>query len=163
MSSVARKFLYQQLTDFLLTKLPKRYHGNFYSWMDNIKLLDVGRRVTQNGIEVAHIKYDAILWLEAFPYREISAPLIMAFIQVWLNENDAIREALDLYETDINLEILDAKTADLIFTVNFQEAITAIEDREGELVIDGVNYQLEEIEIYYADDVEVKVTNNELN
>lgn len=157
MSDLKRKFLYQQLTDFLLTKLPKRYHGNFESWMDNIKLLNMGRQVTQNGIEVAHIKYDAILWFEAFPYREISAPLVMALVQVWLDENDESRDVLDLYESDINLEILDDKTADLIFTIHFQEAITAIEDSQGDLTINGLNYRLDDIEIAYAEEIEVQV------
>ncbi|WGE32548.1 phage tail protein [Actinobacillus genomosp. 2] len=156
MSSV-RKFLYQQLTDFLLTKLPKRYHGNFHSWMDKIKLINAGRNVTDLGLEVAHIKYDAVLWFEVFPYREISAPLIMAMIQVWLDENDAIRERLDLYETDIDLDILDDKTADLVFTINFQEPLTAQKDPNGELVIDGESYRLDEIEIYYAEEIDVEV------
>lgn len=160
MSDLKRKFLYQQLTDFLLTKLPKRYHGNFYSWIENGKLVNQGKNVTVNGIEVAHLKYDAVLWFDSFPYREIQAPLIMAYIQVWLNENDLLRDQLDHYESDFDLDILDDKTADLSFTISFEEPLTAMENNEGPLMIDGVHYQLQDIEIYYAEDVEVKVVND---
>lgn len=154
--ATVKKFLYQQLTDFLLTKLPKRYHNNFYSWMENGKLIDQGRNVTEYGVEIAHIQYDAILWFEAFPYKEINASMLMAHIQLWLNENDEMRCRLDTQESDFDLEIIDDNTADLSFTVSFREPLTAVKDEYGELQIGGENYRLDEIEIYYAEEVDVE-------
>ena len=115
---LTRRFLYQQLTDFLLMKLPKRYHKNFYSWFENGKLINQGKAVTHNGIEIAHIKYDAVLWFDEFPYREINAAMLMAYIQIWLNENDCSRDQLDNYESDVDLEILDDQIADLSFKLS---------------------------------------------
>ena len=83
--ATVKKMLYQQLTDFLLTKLPKRYHGNFYSWIEDGKLLNEGRQVTENGIEVCHLSYNGVFHFEALPFHEISPAYLMAVIQVWVN------------------------------------------------------------------------------
>jgi len=137
--------LYQQLTDFLLTKLPKRYHGNFYSWIEDGKLLNEGRQVTENGIEVCHLSYNGVFHFEALPFNEISPAYLMAFIQVWVNENDQMRDVLDDGEIPFDLDIA------------FREPLTAIEDSEGKLKIDGVNYRLDEIEVFTAEEIDVVV------
>ncbi|UWZ92176.1 phage tail protein [[Pasteurella] aerogenes] len=156
-----KKYLYQQLTEFLLTKLPKRYHKHFYSWMEDGKLINQGSKLTYNGIEVAHIRYKAVLWFDQFPFTEIDATLLMSLIQVWLNENDLLRDTLDFHETDFELEILDEKTADLIFMIDFQEPITAMRDPQGELSIEGENYRLDEIDVYCAQQIDVEVVKGE--
>ena len=145
--ATVKKMLYQQLTDFLLTKLPKRYHGNFYSWIEDGKLLNEGRQVTDNGV----------FHFEALPFNEISPAYLMAFIQVWVNENDPMRDVLDEGEIPFDLDIIDDNTADLIFTIAFREPLTAMEDSEGELKIDGVNYRLDEIEVFTAEEIDVVV------
>ena len=81
----------------------------------------------------------------------------MAFIQVWVNENDQMRDVLDDGEIPFDLDIIDDNTADLIFTIAFREPLTAIEDSEGELKIDGVNYRLDEIEVFTAEEIDVVV------
>ncbi|NBH76376.1 phage tail protein [Rodentibacter pneumotropicus] len=155
--AAVKKMLYQQLTDFLLTKLPKRYHGKFYSWMENGKLVNQGRQVTDNGIEICHIQYDGILFFDEFPFKEISPAYLMALIQIWLNEHDYMRDILDNHETPFDIEIINDDVADMSFTISFQEPLTAIEDGNGELEIDGTRYTLSEIEIFTADEIDIEV------
>ena len=155
--ATVKKMLYQQLTDFLLTKLPKRYQVNFYSWIEDGKLLNEGRQVTENGIEVCHLSYNGVFHFEALPSNEISPAYLMAFIQVWVNENDQMRDVLDEGEIPFDLDIIDDKTADLIFTIAFREPLTAMEDKNGELEIGGVNYRLDSIEIFTAEEIDVVV------
>ena len=155
--ATVKKMRYQQLTEFLLTKLPKRYHGNFYSWIEDGRLLNEGRQVTENGIEVCHLSYNGVFHFEALPFNEIPPAYLMAFIQVWVNENDQMRDVLDDGEIPFDLDIIDDNTADLIFTIAFREPLTATEDSEGELKIDGVNYRLDEIEVFTAEEIDVVV------
>lgn len=155
--ATVKKMLYQQLTDFLLTKLPKRYHGNFYSWMENGKLVNLGKQVTDNGIEICHIQYDGILFFDEFPFKEISPAYLMALIQIWLNENDEMRNILDNYETPFDIEIINDDVADMSFTISFQEPLTAIEDSRGELEIDGISYRLDNIAVFTAEEIDLDV------
>ena len=154
--AAVKKMLYQQLTDFLLTKLPKRYHGNFYSWMENGKLVNQGKQVTNNGIEICHIQYDGILFFNEFPFKEISPAYLMALIQILLNENDDMRDCLENYETPFDIEIINDDVADMSFTISFQEPLTAIEDKNGELDIDNKKYSLSTIDVWIAKEIELE-------
>ena len=157
MANLKRKMLYQQLTDFLLNKLPKRYQANFESWIENGKLINQGKQVTENGVEIAHISYDAVLFFNEFPFVEIRPDYLMAWVQIWLNENDLMRDQLDQYETDFDIEMVSDELADLTFTIAFQEPITAVKDSAGgQLEIDGEKYRLDEIEILTAQEIEIE-------
>ena len=62
---------------------------------------------------------------------------------------------LDEGEIPFDLDIIDDNTADLIFTIAFREPLTAIEDSEGKLKIDGMNYRLDDIEVFTAEYIDV--------
>ncbi len=156
MANLKRKMLYQQLTDFLLSKLPKRYQANFESWIENGKLINQGKQVTDEGVEIAHISYDAVLFFNEFPFVEIRPDYLMAWVQIWLNDNDPMRDNLDQYETDFDIEMVSDELADLTFTIAFQEPLTAVKDSAGQLEIDGERYRLDEIEILTAQEIEIE-------
>ena len=156
MANLKRKMLYQQLTDFILGKLPKRYQANFESWIENGKLINQGKQVTTEGLEIAHISYDAVLFFNEFPFVEIRPDYLMAWVQIWLNDNDPMRDTLDQYETDFDIEMVSDELADLTFTIAFQEPITAVKDSAGQLEINGEKYRLDEIEILTAQEIEIE-------
>ncbi len=143
--------LYQQLTEFLKKQLPESYRKNLYSWIEKGSLINQGGDITPTGIEVAHIRYSATLLFNEFPYRKLSAALVMAQIQTWLNEHDELRCQLDFADCDFSLDIYDDDTADLTFDIEFQEPITAVIDPKGTLEIDGQRYKLDEIHIDHAE------------
>ncbi|MCT8824372.1 phage tail protein [Glaesserella parasuis] len=145
-----KKMLYQQLTDYVLEKLPDSYRQNLYSWMENGKLINEGGNVTQTGIVIAHIEYDSVLFFENLPFRKINPYKILAMIQIWLNENEYLRNVMDEYITPFDIEVIDENSAEFSLTIKFREPITAELDSNGDLEIDGERYRLDEIEINEA-------------
>lgn len=155
MANLVKEMKYQELTKHILSKIPDRYRRNFYSWIEDGYLINQGKNITEKGIEIAHLEYTAILFFDEFPYRELSATYLMAIIQLWLNENDELRDIQDEYKIKIDLDILDEKIADLTFSIQFLEPITAIEDNSGNLEIEGKKYRLNEIEITLVNDIDI--------
>lgn len=151
-----KPLLYQQLTKYLQSLLPESYRREFYSWIERGRIINQGADVTENSIELIHIRYNAVLYFDEFPYNQISPQELMVLIQGWLNTNDPMRCQLDLYETDFDLEILDDNTADLTFTIDFQEPITAVKNPQGMITVNGEKYALDEIEVNVADDISVQ-------
>lgn len=147
--------IYQKLLSFLQQQLPARYRKNLLAWIESGSLIDQGRNVTDEGIEIAHIRYKATFLFNELPFNQLNVAEIMANIQVWLNENDELRYQLDFAEIGFDVEIYDDSTADLTFDIEFQEPITAIKSERGKLIIDGENYQINPIPIYVAEEVEV--------
>lgn len=152
---MASVMLYQQLLVFLQQQLPARYRKNLLAWMESGTLIDQGKNITDEGIEIAHIRYKATFLFNELPFNQLNVAEIMANIQVWLNENDELRYQLDFAEIGFDVEIYDDSTADLTFDIEFQEPITAIKSERGKLIIDGENYQINPIPIYVAEEVEV--------
>lgn len=155
---MANLMLYQQLLVFLQQKLPARYRKNLLAWMESGTLIDQGKNVTAEGIEIAHIRYKATFLFNELPFNQINVAEIMAHIQLWLNENDELRYQLDFADTDFDVDIYDDDTADLTFVVEFQEPITATvvtKPAKDTLIIDGISYRINPIEIYIAEEVEV--------
>ncbi|BFQ93152.1 phage tail protein [Gallibacterium anatis] len=154
---MASVMLYQQLLVFLQQQLPARYRKNLLAWMESGTLIDQGKNVTAEGIEIAHIRYKATFLFNELPFNQINVAEIMANIQLWLNENDELRYQLDFADTDFDVDIYDDDTADLTFIVEFQEPITAkaTPPAKDTLMIDGISYRINPIEIYIAEEVEV--------
>lgn len=155
---MASVMLYQQLLVFLQQQLPARYRKNLLAWMESGTLIDQGKNVTAEGIEIAHIRYKATFLFNELPFNQINVAEIMAHIQLWLNENDELRYQLDFADTDFDVDIYDDDTADLTFVVEFQEPITATvvtKPAKDTLIIDGISYRINPIEIYIAEEVEV--------
>lgn len=148
-----RKMRYQQLTEFLLTQLPTRYHRNFYSFMQNGKLINEGRQVTETGVEVAQIEYQAVLYFDQLPFKEINPYNLLGLIQIWLNEHDDWDYRS--FETPFNIDILDDSTAELDITLTFREPITAVQDEAGNVLINEVKHRFDEIEVYTATEIDV--------
>ena len=154
---MANLMLYQRLLGFLQQQLPIRYRKNLLAWIESGTLIDQGKNVTAEGVEIAHIRYKATLLFNELPFNQINVAEIMANIQLWLNENDELRYQLDFADTDFDVDIYDDDTADLTFIVEFQEPITAAATPPAKetLMIDGISYRINPIEIYIAEEVEV--------
>lgn len=152
------KMMYQRLTEYLLPFLPKDYRANFYSWIDQGKLVNQGKRVTEQGLMVGTIETQCIFWFEELPFRKIDPVKIMALIELWLNDNTPCES---FYQTNdeipFDLMLVDDNTADLQFTLNFTDPIYLQQAEGGEFQIEDENYRLEELEINYAENISVEV------
>lgn len=147
-----KKMRYQQLSDHLLRHLPESYHANFYAWMEKGKLRNEGRQVTDSGVEIAQLDYEAVFFFDKLPFRTINPYKLLALVQVWLNEHGEYNRD---FESDVNIEMIDDNTAELDITLQFSEPITAERDDEGDLVIDGERYRFDEIDVQTVDVIDI--------
>ncbi|KMK51477.1 hypothetical protein RO21_06065 [[Actinobacillus] muris] len=154
------KLLYHRLTEYVLSLLPAHYRGNLYSWMESGKIINEGRNVTTHGIEIAHLEYEATLLFNELPFEQVNPLKLMVLIQNWLNEQDAMRYRLDIYEDPFDLEILDDSTADLAMQIKIREPILATEVETSDVEIDGICYELAPFEIWQQP-TELKIAIND--
>lgn len=148
---------YQQLTDYLLQFLPKDYQRNFYSWIENGRLINRGRDVTEKGNLLAVMETDCVFWFEELPFRKISPKKLMALIEIWLNENSDCEHFPDGNdEIPFELVLLDDNTADLQFSLKFIDPIYLQSDDEGEFNLHGEAFSLESPEIWVAENFEIE-------
>lgn len=147
-----KKLHYQKLTEFLIANLPERYHRHFYSWMQNGKMINEGKQVTETGVEIAQIEYQAVYFFDQLPFKSISPYWLLALIQTWLNNQE--QDEWPFREPNIPFEIdmIDDNTAEFTITIDFREPITAKKDKSGNLNIHGETYRLDEIEINIAEE-----------
>lgn len=153
------RLIYQRLTDYILQKLPKAYHGNFYSFMTDGEVINEGKNYTANSNILFYVSYKTQLLFAALPYQHIAPLRLLAQIKLWLDENDTERERLDEYNINYDLEIIDDSTADFAIELSFTEPIYAKQIAqssapEDELEIDGELYQLtNRVEIDVAENI----------
>lgn len=158
------RLIYQRLTDYILQKLPKAYHGNFYSWLEDGAIVDQGKQLTANGEILFYLQYKAELLFHEFPFLEISPLVLMTYIKLWLDENDVERYRLDDHQIEFDLDITDDKTADLSFTIEFNEPIFITQvEKKGEIEIDGQQYNFAEPETQFAETIEFFVNGKQIS
>ncbi len=120
-------------------------------WMENGQVSYAAKRVGK-GLLLCRFQYDAVISIERFSK---DAALFLAFVCCWLQDFDADREDDDLPMPSIDVTPLDDSTADIEVKITFIEEITALQDQDGPLVLNGVNYKLDDAQINVADSVGV--------
>lgn len=162
------RLLYQALTDYLLGYLPLNYQPNFYSWMSKIKIINEGQTVVEQGefltesVQVCEIEYDAVLWFEALPFKQIDPLKLMVLLNTWVQDcsnpyHDGAHDSYN-YNQQIEGELtpIDDETADLDFTLTFREPIYLVRDERGEIPLNGERYRLANIEIFTLENVPMR-------
>jgi hypothetical protein len=109
------------------------------SFVDDMSVQPGGFTVAEGQILLAQTDYTAAFFIERFPHAAVSINVLIAQISAWLIEHDYSRAD---YIVNMNVEVLDAETADLEFRIGFREEITATEDVNGAIEIGGVRYSL---------------------
>lgn len=151
---------YQQLTSYLLQFLPKDYQRNFYSWIENGRLINKGRDITEHGKLLAVMETECVFWFEELPFKKINPQKLMALIEIWLNENSDCEYFPDENdEIPFELVLLDDNTADLQFSLKFIDPLYLQADDGGEFNLHGEAFNLEAPEIWTAEhfDIEARI------
>ena len=138
--------LLQGLTRHLLesTNLKRE---NINSYADNGELITSGQDLG-HGFEVARFKYDAVIELERY---HGSAMDILAIVTGWLIDHDPDREAFNLADPEINVEINDNDTADVEIEIEFNESIQIVEDDNGPIRAWGKRWRVADVPIDTAE------------
>lgn len=141
--------LLQALSTHLL-KASRLKRENFYTFADKGELTATGKDLG-NGIELARIKYDAVINIERYPGDAFE---IMALAMGWLSEHDTERGDLELADPEINVELNDRKTADIELVVEFDEPIQLIPDPQGAITAYGQRWRVDTVPVDVAEDLE---------
>lgn len=156
------KLLYQKLTEYLLGFLPQSYYPNFYSWMSKVKIINEGKTIVEHSeylsqtIVLCEIEYEALLWFEALPFKQVNPLKIMAALNVWVQECEDGYPHNNNQQIEGELTPIDDDTADLDFTLTFREPIYLVESKDGDIFMDGKLYKLGEVEIYSLDNLPIR-------
>ncbi|MBU0969672.1 MAG: phage tail protein [Proteobacteria bacterium] len=105
-----------------------------------------------NGLEIGRFKYDAVISIERCPAR--LATLLLAVLVVWLTENDPDRDLLGLGDPDIDVTLEDEQTVFVQITVEFDESLSIVPDKDGPITWDGKQWRVDEVPVDVAEDLE---------
>ena len=144
----------QQITAFLVG-LNLVAAENIDTWVENPRIVPWGKEITDGQMVLFRQTYDAVLSFERWPHARHPAELLFAHVSVWLLENDEDRFEKELAMPVTDVDILDAKTADVDITITFEEDITAVIDENGPITFGGQRYRLDDAVISYVKEAEM--------
>lgn len=162
------KLLYQKLTEHLLNYLPLNYQPNFYSWMSKVKIINEGQTLVEQSefltesVQVCEIEYDAVLWFEALPFRQVDPLTLMVLLNTWVQDCAEGKDEEGGYPYNHNQQIegeltpIDDETTDLDFTLTFREPVYLVRDEKGDIPLNGKRYRLQNVEIFTLENVPIR-------
>lgn len=92
------------------------------------------------NIKVCGMDYTAVIFIERYPHKQVSANVLFAQVAAWLLDND--NERTD-YTFPVNVDVIDAETADIEIRLTFREYITATQQSGGNLLFNGIGFQID--------------------
>jgi len=104
------------------------------------------------GIEIARLKYDALIRIDNLPDRDAYA--LLAFIPAWLAEKDPGREAVGLSDPDIDVSLNGDGTSDVELVIEFEEGLQLVPDDAGPIRFDGRMWAVADVPIDVAEGVD---------
>lgn len=120
------------------------------SWIDKLKIAPSATSKGIGGAVIYRQSYSISLFIERYPHKVHSAELLFAHISGWLIDNDG--ERFDQKDADIEVEIdiLDDETADIMISIDFIEEVGITEDPGGDIRFNGKYWRIAEPVINYA-------------
>lgn len=119
---------------------------NIESFADEPRIVPSGKMetvitgVNQPGIVLYRQTYTATFFIERYPFNEHPVEELFGQVAAYLLENGNGTGEIPHPETDV--EILDDNTADIEFSVEFEQDVYAVEDPAGPIVLRGKNYAI---------------------
>lgn len=134
-----------------LEALPGISRDRMEAFADLGKLTATGQDLGK-GFEIGQFRYDAVIDIHRCPAK--IASLLLAFLLVWLAENDPDRErnGLDAPEVDVTIE--DEQTVFVQITVEFKESIFIVQDEDGPISWSGEQWRVDDVPIDVAESLE---------
>ena len=83
--------------------------------------------------------YEGVIQLERYPF---DGPTLLSHVLGWLADHDAERQQQDVKDPKVTVHINDAHTCDVEIAVEFEEALTAVEDAQGPIHYRGRRWRL---------------------
>jgi len=127
--------------------LPGISRDRMDAFADLGKLVPTGRNLGE-GFEIGRFKYDAVIDIDRCPAA--IAPLLLAYLIVWLADNDPGRDKLGLEDPDVDVTLEDEQTVYVQITVEFNEALTIVPDAAGQISWDGQTWSVDDVPVNVA-------------
>ncbi|MCL1050380.1 phage tail protein [Shewanella abyssi] len=149
----------QQLTEFLLASLsPVIKANNIDAWQERGTLILSGEDKGAGGFEVAKWKHSAVIALEDFPHRKINPYNLLAMVAAYLLDSDWPRDAYDLADPDIDIDMESKDTTTVLIEVELLDDIELIPDDTGPVKFNGGRYRVSLVPLNIADSIETHVS-----
>lgn len=159
---VTRKSYMQQLGEvhlsMLTRKLGRTGADKFDSFINDVQLVQSGKKVGQDGMLVAHMEYQAEFSFEQIPNRSLSAQALMAQTMCWLMENVDSKDVLSPPKVDSDAYSNDGQNlCDIDITISFREPIMMrqSESDQGDVFFQGKWWMCEEFDVWTAESFSV--------
>lgn len=139
-----------ELTAAIRAVLPHKCRPHLDSWMEN-GTISLQPRDMGTGVNVGQLQYDAVFSIEALPFRAYDPAIVLAVVAAWLQDNDDIREQLELGDPQYVVTPNDDDTADLEITVTFSEPLRLVPDDNGPVNYGGKRWSVQQYDIFVAE------------
>ncbi len=108
------------------------------------------------GYDLLYQRYVAEFLFDKFPFKEYSPAVLFSNVGAWLMDNDKEREQFrELGDPEIEVVIEDESNAEVLISIEFDEAIKVTEDPNGQIYWKGKRWKIEEYDVYVAKKVQV--------
>lgn len=138
----------QKLSKFLLS-ISGVAREQLQGFADSGDLILTGKDLG-NCMELGRLKYDAVFWIERF---HGDANLLLAHVTAWLEQNDPERQDLNLPDPEVDVSLLDRHTANVEFSIHFEESLIIVPDPDGPISYNGRSWKLDDIDIDVAEEL----------
>lgn len=146
--------LLESLTQFITSNMPERAMDGFESLMDEVRFVPAARDLGAGQYRLAIMQYTATLAWERFPYRICPPQIVMALLLAWYqNAGAAAMDDINVgWEMpDMDVEIIDDKTAIVVVTAQMAEPLDLVEDAGGPIPFDGRRWAPADAEVWTAE------------
>lgn len=111
----------------------------FDSWMEDGTIKPTNTRVSPDVYCVARLEYDAVFLFDRFTN---SPALLIAIISAWLMDHDDNRDTYKLPQPDIDVDMIDDKTAQVEIRVRFLESVHMTKSATGKIEMGGERWDV---------------------
>ena len=141
------------LTGFFAANVPKRAQLNFDSQIDGMQVISAAKDLGNDQYRLSVLRYEAQLSWQGFPFRITAPQLLIALLEVWLDEvASPLLDEFGIANTDADWDVVieDAKTATVVLTIPLVDELVIKPDENGDIPYRGERWSLVEPEIWTA-------------
>lgn len=132
---------------------------NFHAFADQGSLLPTGKHLgvilpeagedtpPREQLEVGIWQYEGVIQVERYAG---DAQSLMAIILGWLASHDTERCLQNKKDPELTIELNDMLTADVDISIEFEEAVTVMEEATGSITFAGKRWSISPVEIVAA-------------
>ena len=147
----------QALHQYLCKQLTGNVHAKkIHATQAGGELIVNGEDRGNGGYRIANWFYQAGILIENFPHNKLDPNTLFALVACWISEFDPERDENDeLGNPDIEIDVNNEESADVLIKIAFEESIELIPDPKGLVLWNSQTYRVNPVEIWIAEEGEI--------